>query len=62
MTGVPLRAVWTQAAARDYAVHVDMLGQGLAPGVEHRGDPDFGSEMFRIAGKLLQGLGGGLEQ
>ena len=38
-----------------------MLGQGLAPGVEDRRDADFGAQMFGIAGKLLQGLGGGLE-
>ncbi len=39
-----------------------MLGQGLAPGVENRRDAEFGPEMFGITGKLLQGLGGGLEQ
>ena len=41
---------------------MDMLGQGLAPGVEHRRDADFSAQMLGIAGKLLQGLGGSLEQ
>jgi hypothetical protein len=41
---------------------MDRLGQGLAPGVQHCRDPNFGAEVFGIAGKLLHGLGSCLEQ
>ena len=61
-TRAPLRAVWTQASARDHAMDMNMLGQRLAPGVENRRDADFRAQVFGITGKLLQGLGGGLEQ
>ena len=39
-----------------------MLGQRLAPGVEHGGDAEFRPQMCRILGKLLQGLRRHLEQ
>jgi hypothetical protein len=41
---------------------MDMLGQGLAPGVENRGNADVCAQMPGVACKLLQGLGSGLEQ
>jgi hypothetical protein len=39
-----------------------MLGQGLAPRVENRGNADVSAQVLGITGKLLQGLGGSLEE
>ncbi len=61
-TRAPLRAIGTRASSRHYAVHVDMLGEGLAPGVEHGGDTEFSTQVVRVTGKLLEGLSGSLEQ
>lgn len=36
-----LRAIRSQAAARDHTVDMDMLGQRLPPRVEHGRDPEF---------------------
>jgi hypothetical protein len=41
---------------------MNMLSQGLTPGVKHCRDPNFSAQMCGVAGKFLQGLGGGLEQ
>ena len=37
-TRPPLRPLSAESAAGHYAVHVDMLGQGLAPRMKHGGD------------------------
>ena len=39
-----------------------MLGQGLPPRVKHCRNADFHAEVVGVAGKLLQGLGGSLEE
>ncbi len=39
-----------------------MVGERRSPGVEHRGQPDTGTEMFGIGGDGDQRLCGGLEQ
>src|SRR5262245_34063841 len=45
MAGPPLHALSGQSTPRHDAVHVDMFGQGLAPGMEDGGDPELGSYM-----------------
>lgn len=62
MAGPPLRALGSQPASGHDAVHVDMLGQRLAPGMEHGGNAQFGPQVLRATGKFLEGLGGGLAQ
>ncbi len=39
-----------------------MVGHRRAPGVEHGGEADLGTEMLGIGGDGTQGLGGGFEQ
>jgi len=43
-------------------MNVGVMGQSRAPGVQHGGDGDTGSQVFGIGGNGQQGLGGGLEQ
>jgi len=43
-------------------VHVRMMQQVLAPGVQHREDPDLCAETAGIGGNFLQRLGYGAEQ
>jgi hypothetical protein len=62
VAGPPLRAIGTQSTPGHKAMPVDMLGQGLAPGMEHGGDAEFGPLVFGVTGELLQGLSRGLEQ
>jgi hypothetical protein len=59
---LPVGPLAAQPAARHDAVHVNMLRQGLPPSMEYGGDPELRSEMLRVTGKLLQGLGRGLKQ
>ena len=61
-TRAPLRAVQTQPPAGDHTVDMDMLGQGLAPGMENCRNAEFGAQMFGVLGKFSQGLGGGVKQ
>ena len=60
--GDPSRLVGRQSAARDDAVQVRMVVQGLPPGVQHRHRADLGAEMARIGGDVAQCLGRGAEQ
>jgi len=41
---------------------MDMLGQGLPPGGQHCRNTNFRAELVGVTGKLLQGLGGSLEE
>lgn len=50
------------AAARDDAMEVGMIGEVLAPAVQHRDETDPGAEMSGICGDGAQRLGGRLEQ
>jgi hypothetical protein len=43
-------------------VHVHVLGEGLAPGVEDGGDAEVTAEMARVAAEAQEGGGGGVEQ
>ena len=60
--GHPARPVGREAAARDDAVQVWMVLQGLPPGVQHRDRADLGAEMAGVGGDGAQRLGGGPEQ
>ena len=60
--GDPAFTIERQAAAGDDAVHMGVMGHGRAPGVQHQGRADAGTQMFWIGGDRAQGLGGGLEQ
>ncbi|MGY4286903.1 hypothetical protein ACVWXO_006123 [Bradyrhizobium sp. LM2.7] len=55
-------AVGRDAAARHDHVHVRVMGERRAPGVQHGGDADAGAEVLRIGGDRQQGLGRDLEQ
>jgi hypothetical protein len=44
------------------AVHMGVVFEVLAPGVQDGHEPDLGPEVLRVGGDLLQGLGGGFEQ
>lgn len=48
--GDPARSVRQEAAARHDHVDVRMVGHGRAPGVEHGGEADAGTQMPRIGG------------
>ena len=43
-------------------MHMRVVFEVLAPGVQNRQEPDLGPEVLRIKSDLPQGLGGGLEQ
>ena len=60
--GNPARAVPGERSARDDAVDVHVLGEGLAPGVEDGGDAEVTAEMARVAAEAQEGGGGGVEQ
>ena len=60
--GDPARAIESQPASRHDAMHMRMVLEVLAPGVEDRQDSDLGPEMLGIGGDLLQRFGGGSEQ
>ena len=52
----------SKSTSRHHAVHMGVVFEVLAPGVQDRQESDLGPEMLRIGGDLLQGLGGGAEQ
>ena len=60
--GDPAAAVRRRAAARHDAVHMGMMVQVLAPGVQHGDQADLGAEMLGIGGDDAQRLGRRLEQ
>ena len=60
--GYPALAVERDAAARHDDVHMRMMGERRAPGVEHGGEADAGAEMLGIGGDGDERLGRGLEQ
>ena len=53
----PLRTIGRESPAGDHAVEVGMMHQGLAPGVEHRKEPDLGAQMTGIRRDGPQRLG-----
>jgi hypothetical protein len=62
LAAVPSAAIGTEAAAGDNAVEVDVVDERLRPGVQDRGDADFGPEVFRIAGEGGEGVTHGAKQ
>src|SRR2546427_2785679 len=61
--GNPTRALRRERAPGDDAVDVDVLREGLPPGVEHRGHTEVTAKMARIATEARQrGRGGVKEQ
>ena len=60
--GDPARAVGSEPTSRHDAMHMRMVLEVLAPGVEDGQEADLGPEVLGIGGDLLQGLGGGSEQ
>jgi len=51
-TGLPLASIGGDAARRDEAVHVRMVGQRARSGVEHTQDPDETPDIVRVRGEL----------
>ena len=51
-----------ERTAADHTVHVQMLTEVLAPGVEHHRDPDLAPEPLGISTEGLQGVRGRLKQ
>ncbi len=60
--GLPGASVGGQAARGDHAVHMGMVHEGLAPGVQDREEPEPCAEMLRVGGDLLERPGRSLEQ
>ncbi len=58
----PPRAVSGQGAPRDETMEMEVLREGLAPGVEHRGDADRAAQMPRVAPEGEQRVGGRAEE
>jgi hypothetical protein len=60
--GDPAGVVGSEAASRDYAVHMRMMLQSLVPGMEHAEEADLRAEVTRIAGNLQQSGSTGVKQ
>ena len=60
--GDPLTAVGGQSTAGDHTVHVRMVQQVLAPGVEDGQHADARPEMLWVCGDLLEGLCGSTQE
>ncbi len=57
--GLPGASVLGQSARWDHAVHVGMMNEGLAPGVEDGKEAEAGTEVARVGGDLLKRAGRG---
>ncbi len=60
--GDPARTVGSEAATGDQTVDVRMVLEGLAPGVQHRQEAEFGTEVPGIGADRRQRFRGGAEQ
>jgi hypothetical protein len=60
--GHPARAVRGESPTRDDAVDMDVMLEGLPPGMEHQGEADLPAEPPGITAKGLQGGCGALEE
>jgi hypothetical protein len=58
----PSSLVWREAAARDNAVQMRVVLQGLPPGMQHRDCADLCPEMLGIGGDVTHRIGRGAEQ
>jgi hypothetical protein len=61
-TTAPVRAIERQTTARNNAMQMRMMPQGLAPGVQHCQEANLGLEVFRIGSDRAQRFGGGGEE
>ena len=55
----PSLAIPRRPSARDEAMHMGVLLEVLAPGVQDGQEADLGAKLLGIGGDLLQSLGGG---
>jgi hypothetical protein len=62
LDALPAEAVRGQTAAGYEQVDVRMVAQIARPGLEHRGDAEFGAEVFGLGGQVLQRAGAFPEQ
>ncbi len=62
MGGTPARLIRRERAAGHDAVHMHVLGERLAPGVEHGGHAERAAEVARIAAEACEGGGRGLKE
>ena len=62
LAGHPPLAIERETAAGDDAMHVGMMRERRAPGVQDQGHPDACAQMPGIGGDGAQGLGGDLEE
>ena len=60
--GNPAAAVWGQRPAGHHTVDMDMVFQGLAPGMQHHRDAEFAPEPLGVPSERLQRGGCRLEQ
>ena len=60
--GLPGASVVGQAARGDHTVHMGMMDEGLAPGVEDGEEPEASAEMAGVGGDLLKRSGCGAQQ
>ena len=60
--GKPARPIPRERATRHDAVHVHMLRQGLAPGVEHGGHAELSAEVARITAEAGERGGRGVKE
>ena len=58
----PAVGIGCETAAGHDAMHMRMMRQGRAPGVQHQGRADAGTQVLRIGGDRAQRLGGDVEQ
>jgi hypothetical protein len=62
LAGSPLPRSTQPTPGADKAVHVQMLLEGLAPGVQDHRDAELGAEPFRILGKRRERCGSRVER
>ena len=58
----PVLAIGGEAPARHHAVHMGMMQQLLAPGMQDGDEADLGAQVLGIGGDGAQGLGAGVEE
>ena len=60
--GYPAGAVWSQRSTGDHTVDMEVVVQGLAPGMQHHRDAEFTPEPLGVPSKRLQRRRRRLEQ
>ncbi len=62
LAGDPAFGIKRKTTARHDAVHMWMVGEGGAPGVQHEGHTDAGTQVLRVGGDRAQCLGSDVEE